>query len=178
MAVEYTGVYWGFEREAAVGGYREGYRGEEAQREGGTTAPWQARRSYAGDIGALYLRQHESQGRAQRLLGLEMPQPANPPCRRHAAPLPRDAATRESAMPPPRRPPCRSVATPTARRASAGYTSGCASAGVGNTKKPRILISQSPGPGHGQAGLCAVVVFCVLCFVHAAFVVSLCFVGW
>ena len=59
-------------------------------------------------------------------------------------------------MPPPRRPPCRSVATPTARRAGAGYTSGCASAGVGNTKKPRILISQSPGPGHGQAGLCAV----------------------
>ena len=59
-------------------------------------------------------------------------------------------------MPPPRRPPCRSVATPTARRAGAGYTSGCASAGVGNTKKPRILISQSAGPGHGQAGLCAV----------------------
>ena len=125
---------------------------------GWRAAPWQARRSYAGDIGALYLRQHESQGRAQRLLGLEMPQPASPPCRRHAAPLPRDAATRESAMPPPRRPPCRSVATPTARRAGAGYTSGCASAGVRNTKKPRILISQSPGPGHGQAGLCAVAI--------------------
>ena len=55
---------------------------------GWRAAPWQARRSYAGDIGALYLRQHESQGRAQRLLGLEMPQPASPPCRRHAAPLP------------------------------------------------------------------------------------------
>lgn len=32
MVVEYTGVYWEFEREAAVGGYREG-----AQREGGAT---------------------------------------------------------------------------------------------------------------------------------------------
>ena len=53
---------------------------------GWRAAPWQARRSYAGDIGALYLRQHESQGRAQRLLVLEMPQPASPPCRRHAAP--------------------------------------------------------------------------------------------
>ena len=53
---------------------------------GWRAAPWQARRSYAGDIGALYLRQHESQGRAQRLLGLEMPQPASPPCHRHAAP--------------------------------------------------------------------------------------------
>ena len=37
MVVEYTGVYWEFEREAAVGGYRERYRGEEAQREGGAT---------------------------------------------------------------------------------------------------------------------------------------------
>ena len=79
---------------------------------GWRAAPWQARRSYAGDIGALYLRQHESQGRAQRLLGLEMPQPASPPCRRHAAPLPRDAATRESAMPPPRRPPCLEMPQP------------------------------------------------------------------
>ena len=35
VAVEYTGVYWGFEREAAVGGYREGYRGEERLRERG-----------------------------------------------------------------------------------------------------------------------------------------------